>query len=188
MFRRSARPGLAGSALLVGSLVAAGVAAAGPSLADPPHPEPEYAITVDPAGAGVPISDTMYGVFFEDINYAADGGLYAELVRNRSFEFLPVDNQSFTGLTGWTPGAEAGGAGTATTVDDSGRLNDRNRTYLRLDLANSDGGRFGVTNSGYNSGIAVEAGQRYRNAGQCSGLQAGGEGPRWEGRQARAVP
>ncbi|MFY1649762.1 alpha-L-arabinofuranosidase C-terminal domain-containing protein [Solwaraspora sp. WMMB762] len=161
MFRRSARPGLAGSALLVGSLVAAGVAAAGPSLADPPRPEPEYTITVDPASAGVPISDTMYGVFFEDINYAADGGLYAELVRNRSFEFLPVDNQSFTGLTAWTPGAEAGGSGTAATVDDDSRLNDRNRTYLRLDLDNSDGGRYGVTNSGYNSGIAVEAGKRY---------------------------
>ncbi len=66
----------------------------------------------------------MYGVFFEDINYAADGGLYAELVRNRSFEFLPVDNASFTGLTGWTT--------TGTTVNDDARLNDRNRTYLAL--------------------------------------------------------
>ncbi|WP_250032166.1 hypothetical protein [Paractinoplanes maris] len=34
----------------------------------------------------------------------------------------------------------------------------------------------------------LNAGDSYRNAGQCSGLQAGGEGPRWEGRQARAVP
>jgi hypothetical protein len=38
----------------------------------------------------------MYGIFFEDINFAADGGLYAELVRNRSFEFLPVDNRNYT--------------------------------------------------------------------------------------------
>ena len=36
---------------------------------------------------GAPIQPTMYGIFFEDINYAADGGLYAELVKNRSFEF-----------------------------------------------------------------------------------------------------
>ena len=50
------------------------------------------------ACGGPAISDSMYGVFFEDINYAADGGLYAELVRNRSFEFLPVDNRSYTGL------------------------------------------------------------------------------------------
>ena len=34
-----------------------------------------------------PVPDTMYGIFFEDINFAADGGLYAELVKNRSFEF-----------------------------------------------------------------------------------------------------
>ena len=38
---------------------------------------------------GSPIEKTMYGIFFEDINYAADGGLYAELVKNRSFEFTP---------------------------------------------------------------------------------------------------
>ena len=36
---------------------------------------------------GAPIQPTMYGHFLEDINYAADGGLYAELVKNRSFEF-----------------------------------------------------------------------------------------------------
>src|SRR4051812_2795990 len=63
----------------------------------------DYTITVNPAARGAAIDDAMYGVFFEDINYAADGGLYAELVRNRSFEFRPVDNQSWNGLTGWTP-------------------------------------------------------------------------------------
>src|SRR5690242_1071150 len=80
------------------------------------------------ATPGPAIGDAMYGVFFEDINYAADGGLYAELVRNRSFEFQPADNRSFTGLTGWTPTV----AGSATTVDDADRLNERNRTYLKL--------------------------------------------------------
>ena len=44
---------------------------------------------------GAPIQPTMYGLFFEDINYAADGGLYAELVKNRSFDF-PQN------LMGWT--------------------------------------------------------------------------------------
>lgn len=39
---------------------------------------------------GAEIQPTMYGLFFEDINYAADGGLYAELVKNRSFEFPPA--------------------------------------------------------------------------------------------------
>ena len=48
---------------------------------------------------GAEINPDMYGVFFEDINFGADGGLYAELVKNRSFEFdYP--------LMGWTPFGE----------------------------------------------------------------------------------
>ena len=50
--------------------------------------------TLDPARIKFDISPTMYGVFFEDINFAADGGLYAELIKNRSFEFP-------NGLSGW---------------------------------------------------------------------------------------
>src|SRR5688572_20301630 len=110
---------------------------------------PDYTITVDPGAGGPAIDDSMYGVFFEDINYAADGGLYAELVRNRSFEFLPADNRSYTGLTGWTA------TGTASTVDDAARLDERNRTYLRLTLP------AGVTNAGFNSGLAVEKDELY---------------------------
>ncbi len=47
------------------------------------------AISVNAKKAGAAIQPTMYGIFFEDINYAADGGLYAELIKNRSFEFTP---------------------------------------------------------------------------------------------------
>ena len=47
----------------------------------------ENVITVNAKKVGALIQPTMYGIFFEDINYAADGGLYAELVKNRSFEF-----------------------------------------------------------------------------------------------------
>ena len=54
----------------------------------------EFKIDVQKTGA--PIQSTMYGIFFEDINYGADGGLYAELVKNRSFEF---ENP----FGGWTP-------------------------------------------------------------------------------------
>ena len=43
----------------------------------------------------------LYGIFFEDINHAADGGLYAELVRNRSFEFCEIDNKEYHALTAW---------------------------------------------------------------------------------------
>ncbi|WP_329279288.1 alpha-L-arabinofuranosidase C-terminal domain-containing protein [Streptomyces sp. NBC_01451] len=109
----------------------------------------DYAITVDPATKGARIDDTMYGVFFEDINRAADGGLYAELVQNRSFEYSTADNRSYTPLTSWTVG------GTAVTRNVDGRLNARNRTYLSLDAGSS------VTNSGYNTGIRVESGRKY---------------------------
>ena len=46
-----------------------------------------YVMDVNTKKLGAPIQPTMYGIFFEDINYAADGGLYGELVKNRSFEF-----------------------------------------------------------------------------------------------------
>ena len=150
---------LTGLAAVVLLMASAGGAA--PVMAQTTAAEPDYSITVDPAATGPAIADSMYGVFFEDINYAADGGLYAELVRNRSFEFLPVDNGSYTGLTAWAPGAESGGAGTAATVNDAARLNERNRTYLKLTLTNPDGGRYGVTNSGYNTGVALSRGAAY---------------------------
>ena len=142
-------------------LLAASVAIVTPAMAETPAVQPDYTITVDPTAKGAAIGDSMYGVFFEDINYAADGGLYAELVRNRSFEFLPVDNTTYTGLTGWTPVAGSGGSGTATTVNDDARLNEQNRTYLTLGLTNPAGGRYGVPNTGYNSGFALQAGAKY---------------------------
>ena len=74
------RIGLTATALLVASTALP----AGPANAEDVT---DYAITVDPKTKGAKIDDTMYGVFFEDINRAADGGLYAELVQNRSFEY-----------------------------------------------------------------------------------------------------
>ncbi|MFF5145811.1 alpha-L-arabinofuranosidase C-terminal domain-containing protein [Streptomyces sp. NPDC013157] len=120
-------------------------------LPAPAHAEDvtDYSITVDPAAQGAKIDKTMYGVFFEDINRAADGGLYAELVQNRSFEYTADDNKSYTPLTAWTV------TGTAQVVNDDGRLNARNRDYLSLSAGSA------VTNSGYNTGIRVEDGKKY---------------------------
>ncbi|MEU1479518.1 alpha-L-arabinofuranosidase C-terminal domain-containing protein [Streptomyces sp. NPDC005760] len=141
MSRTRWRLGLGATAFLV----AAGLIPA------PAHAEDvtDYAITVDPAARGAKIDDTMYGVFFEDINRAADGGLYAELVQNRSFEYSTADNTSYTPLTSWTVD------GTAQVVNDGGRLNARNRNYLSLTAGSS------VTNAGYNTGIHVDEGKRY---------------------------
>ena len=44
-------------------------------------------IIIDASRPGAKINPAMWGIFFEDINFGADGGLYAELVKNRSFEF-----------------------------------------------------------------------------------------------------
>ncbi|MET9790334.1 alpha-L-arabinofuranosidase C-terminal domain-containing protein [Streptomyces canus] len=141
MSRTRWRLGLGATAFLV----AAGLVPA------PAHAEDvtDYAITVDPAARGAKIDDTMYGVFFEDINRAADGGLYAELVQNRSFEYSTADNSSYTPLTSWTV------SGTGQVVNDDGRLGDRNRNYLSLGAGSS------VTNAGYNTGIHVDEGKKY---------------------------
>jgi len=147
------RLGLTATALLVVSAVVPAPANA--------EDVTDYAIIVDPATKGAKIDDTMYGVFFEDINRAADGGLYAELVQNRSFEYSTADNRSYTPLTSWAVG------GTATAVDDDGRLNARNRTYLSLGAGSS------VTNSGYNTGIRVEDGKKYDFSVWARAEQAG---------------
>ena len=44
-------------------------------------------LSIDAGTKGTPIQKTMFGLFYEDINFAADGGLYGELIKNRSFEF-----------------------------------------------------------------------------------------------------
>ncbi|WP_119583150.1 alpha-L-arabinofuranosidase C-terminal domain-containing protein [Streptomyces europaeiscabiei] len=132
-------------------LTATAFLVAAASVPAPAHAEDvtDYAITVDPSADGAKIDDTMYGVFFEDINRAADGGLYAELVQNRSFEYSTADNRAYTPLTSWAVD------GTARVVNDTGRLNERNRNYLSLSAGSS------VTNAGYNTGVRVEEGKRY---------------------------
>lgn len=63
------------------------------------------------AKGGKKISSDLFGLFFEDINYAADGGLYAEQVQNRSFEYSPTDRREWHSLSFWeyiTPGFSYG--------------------------------------------------------------------------------
>lgn len=118
----------------------------------------EHSIAIDTAAERTDMSDDLYGIFYEDINYAADGGLYAELVRNRSFEFSTADNGSFNALTAWQK-VERGGTGTIAVGSDRARwLNDSNRASLTV-TANAAG--VGVRNIGFNRGIAVEEGDSY---------------------------
>ncbi|MEB8336695.1 alpha-L-arabinofuranosidase C-terminal domain-containing protein [Streptomyces endophyticus] len=136
---------LVGTAVLPSSAADAGGAGDGGAVAD----ATDYSVTVDPNRSGAAIDDTMYGVFFEDINRAADGGLYAELVQNRSFEYSTADNNGYTPLTAWKTN------GTAKVVDDDGRLHARNRNYLSLAAGAS------ATNSGYGTGYTLKKGEAY---------------------------
>ena len=161
MPRRRGRPLAFLGALLAGALLVPTAGAAVPPAGT--TAEPDYELKADPARNGPEINDRMYGVFYEDINHAADGGLYAERVQNRSFEFDRADNAAYTPMTAWTETAAEGGKGTTEVVGDGQRLNERNRHYLKLTLpaGQSAGARYGVVNSGYKTGIAVQKGARH---------------------------
>ncbi len=134
-------------------------------------------LTADAAQTTVTMSDTLYGLFFEDINYGADGGLYAELLQNRSFEYEDILNPRTTDhYNGWGFNLSAGAKGTATVQTES-PLNENNPTYMRVTCTD---GEYRFANLGYQSstfsgGIPVEAGKSYRcfvwmrNAGDFDG-------------------
>ncbi len=101
----------------------------------------------------------FYGIFFEDINHAADGGLYGEMVRNRAFEFSPMDNPSYQALTAWKK-IEQGGASVSESVSNKTPFSQNNPNYLVLEIT-EPGERAGIKNLGYNSGIALNKGAEY---------------------------
>jgi len=109
------------------------------------------------------VSPTLYGVFYEDINYAADGGLYAEMVQNRSFEYHTDDKRAkkasaLPPLRAWTP-VERKSMTCRVATATAQPLNERNPTYVTLTLAGK--GEAGVANTGYHGGIPVKAGAIY---------------------------
>ncbi len=103
-------------------------------------------LTVQVNKPGAPVQPTMYGLFFEDINYAADGGLYAEMVKNRSFEF-PQN------LMGWVTFGNV-------SLKDDGPF-DRNPHYVRLGAAGHGHKHTGLENEGF-FGVTVKKGAKYR--------------------------
>ena len=104
-------------------------------------------VTVQTRQVGAAIQPTMYGIFFEDINFGADGGLYAELVKNRSFEFTPDH------YMGWKMFGNV-------TLRDDGPF-ERNPHYVRLAWAGHNDMWTGIQNEGF-FGIGLKAGDDYR--------------------------
>jgi alpha-L-arabinofuranosidase len=105
-------------------------------------------VRVDQPGA----APTEFGVFFEDINYGADGGLYPEKVKNRSFEFTDP-------LMGWTEVSRSGATG-ARTIRDDRPWHANSPHYLRLTTENAAGG-YGAANEGF-FGMGVRRGEELR--------------------------
>ena len=116
-------------------------------LAALPLTAQDNVITVQANKPGAEVQPTMYGIFFEDINYAADGGLYAELIKNRSFEFTPDH------LMGWQAFGKV-------TVKDDGPF-DRNPHYARLESAGHGDWWTGLQNEGF-FGIGLRRNADYR--------------------------
>lgn len=106
-----------------------------------------YEMVVNAKKPGAVIQPTMYGLFFEDINFGADGGLYAELIKNRSFEFP----QS---LMGWKTFGQV-------DLRDEGGPFERNPHYVRLNNSGHGHKHTGLENEGYR-GIGVKKDADYR--------------------------
>lgn len=102
------------------------------------------------------ISDLLMGIFFEDINYSADGGLYAELIQNRDFEYDPSDRE---GDKNWnsTHSWKLEGENATFTISTSDPIHPNNPHYAVLET-NQPGAA--LTNTGFD-GIALKAGEKY---------------------------
>lgn len=105
-----------------------------------------HVMDVNTGKKGAPIQKTMYGIFFEDINYGADGGLYGELIKNRSFEFKQ-------NLMGWTTFGNV-------NVKDDGPF-ERCPHYVEVTYPGHDDRRSGLQNDGF-GGISLKQGDSYR--------------------------
>ncbi|MDH6308393.1 alpha-N-arabinofuranosidase [Dysgonomonas sp. PFB1-18] len=119
-----------------------------------------YEFELDTKKVGAPIQSTMYGLFFEDINFAADGGLYAELVKNRSFDFP----QS---LMGWYTFGKV-------EVTKNNPLFDRNPNYVVLSDPGHAHKRTGIENEGFR-GMGFKKDATYRFSVWAKNVNATGD-------------
>ena len=131
---------------------------------------------------GKAISDELLGIFFEDISSSADGGLYAELIQNGSFEFSPAEKDGWGAGTAWKQVRPGHSLGTLDVRKDNG-IHAYNPTYMRLhtervkEYSDYKGWKgYGIENEGF-SGISVKSGAIYdfsvflRNYGQAKQIR-----------------
>jgi len=114
-------------------------------MTDDGNYSPQATLTITPT-AEKRISDKLIGVFFEDISYAADGGLYAEMVQNRDFEYSAADRREWSATTAWKSAEPL-------VVKSDNPLSEQNPNYLVLRSTP-------VSNEGWD-GFAIEKGKKY---------------------------
>lgn len=108
---------------------------------------------------GKPISPNLFGVFFEDLSYAADGGLYAELIQNRSFEYAPDDRKDWQPFTAWEYVTKGYGYGTV-SVETREPVHPNNPHYIVLKVEDAGQEGIGLINYGFD-GIVIRTGEKY---------------------------
>ena len=123
-------------------------------------------LTVDTAHPQERLGD-LFGIFFEDINHAADGGLYAEMVQNRSFEFDRIDNPQYHALYAWEKVEE--GAQVQLQIETARPYHADSPHYLVMETKGN--GRAGIVNLGFGDGFYLEKGET------CHLLCQGAGGP-----------
>lgn len=99
------------------------------------------------------ISNNLIGVFFEDISYAADGGIYAELIQNRDFEYSSKDRKEWTPTTAW----HLDGEGSQWTISEDNPIHKNNAHYIILNTSQR-GAK--LVNDGWD-GIPLQSGEKY---------------------------
>ena len=125
----------------------------------------DYQLNIDAADEVHDISELLYGIFFEDINFAADGGVYAEKVVNRSFEYSDIAMGD--ALYGWSG---VGAVPYWVVKDDvSGCLNENNPSYLFIH--NTSDKTAGVVNRGFLEGMSIEKGEKYNFSVYAKGIE-----------------
>lgn len=150
-------------------------------------------ISIDASRPGPAINPHLYGIFLEEINHAVDGGLYAELIRNRAFEdSRPPEGYTFrngrwrdehgfdsgfsrygyttNGVPFWSL-IQSGDAKGSMNLETSGGITEQSAYCLRLDIENVGDGSVGVANEGF-FGIGIKRGETY----QLSLYARGGDG------------
>jgi len=136
-------------------------------------------LTIMADAPGKPISPDLFGIFFEDLNYAADGGLYAELLQNRSFEYSATEQSAWGPFSFWDLIKTGGGNGQL-GLGDSRPVHANNPHYLLLNVL-APGAGVGIANSGFDR-LPLEAGKAYEASFWAyqtfMGLKWGGPGPR----------